>query len=41
MCEDKKHILGGIKNIEYEFKEKAEQDQKLKSAERLARLHIK
>lgn len=38
MCDDKKHILGCIKNIEYEFKEREEQELKLTSAERLSRL---
>ncbi len=38
MCDDKKHILGCIKNIEYEFREREEQERKISSAERLARL---
>ena len=38
MCDDKKHILGCIKNIESEFKDREEQEQILQSAERLARL---
>ncbi len=38
MCDDNKHILGGIKNIESEFVDREEQEQILKSAERLARL---
>lgn len=38
MCDDKKHILGCIKNIEMEFLEREEQEYLLQSAERLARL---
>lgn len=38
LCDDKKHILGCIRNIEYEFKDREKQEQILKSAERLARL---
>ena len=38
MCEDKKHILGCIKDIETEFQEREEQDRLLKSVENLARL---
>ena len=38
LCDDKKHILGCIKNIESEFLDREEQEQMLQSAERLARL---
>ena len=38
MCEDKRHILGCIKNIESEFIDREEQETLLKSAEALARL---
>lgn len=38
MCEDKRHILGCIKNIESEFLDREEQETLLKSAEALARL---
>ena len=38
MCEDHKHILCCIRNIESEFKDREMQDQMLKSAENLARL---
>ena len=38
LCEDNKHILGGIKNIEAEYRTQEEQEMLLKSAERLARL---
>ena len=38
MCDDKKHILGCIKNIESEFRDREEQAQILQSAERMARL---
>ena len=38
LCDDKKHILGCIKNIESEFLDREEQENLLKSAERLARL---
>ena len=38
LCDDKKHILGCIRNIESEFKEREEQENILESAERLARL---
>ena len=38
LCDDKKHILGCIKNIESEFLEREEQENLLQSAERLARL---
>ena len=38
MCDDKKHILGCIKNIESEFREREEQEKILQSVERLARL---
>ncbi len=38
LCDDKKHILGCIKNIESEFIEREEQEKLLESAERLARL---
>lgn len=38
MCEDKKHILGCIKNIENEYRIQEEQEMLLTSAERLARL---
>ncbi len=38
MCEDKKHILGCIKDIENEYQEREEQDRLLKSIETLARL---
>lgn len=38
LCDDKKHILGCIKNIESEFVEREEQEKLLESAERLARL---
>jgi len=38
MCEDGKHILGCIKNIEGEFQEREEQEALLTSVERLARL---
>ena len=38
MCEDNKHILGCIKNIEKEFRTQEEQELILRSAERLARL---
>ena len=38
MCEDKKHIICGIENIEEEFLAKEEQKKNLKSAERLARM---
>ena len=38
MCEDKKHILGCIKNIEPEFIEREEQERLLVSIEHLARL---
>ena len=37
MCEDKKHILCCLENIEAEFQEKAEQKKTLQSAERMAR----
>lgn len=37
ICEDKKHILSCIENIENEVQEKAEQKQHLMSAERMAR----
>jgi diguanylate cyclase (GGDEF)-like protein len=37
MCEDKKHILCCLENIEAEFQEKAEQKKNLQSAERMAR----
>ena len=37
MCEDHKHILCCMENIEEEFKEKEEQKQKVQLAERLAR----
>ena len=38
MCDDKKHILGCIRNIESEFKDREEQERIIESAERLARL---
>ena len=38
MCEDNKHILGCIKNIEAEYQTQEEQEMLLRSAERLARL---
>ena len=38
MCEDGKHILGCIKNVEPEFLEREEQEAILTSVERLARL---
>ena len=38
MCDDQRHILGCIKNIESEFREREEQEQVLQSVERLARL---
>ena len=38
LCDDKKHILGCIRNIESEFIEKEEQENLLQSVERLARL---
>ena len=38
LCEDKKHILGCIRNIESEFIERQEQENVLQSAQRLARL---
>ena len=38
MCEDGKHILGCIKNIEREFLEREEQEALITSVERLARL---
>ena len=38
LCDDKKHILGCIKNIESEFHDREEQENLLQSAERLARL---
>ena len=38
LCEDKKHVLGCIKNIEAEYREQEHQQQIIKSAERLARL---
>ena len=38
LCDDKKHILGCIKNIESEFLDREEQENMLQSAERLARL---
>ena len=38
LCDDKKHILGCIKNIESEFAEREEQEKLLQSAERLMRL---
>ena len=38
LCDDSKHILGCIKNIESEFLEREEQEKLLQSAERLARL---
>ena len=38
MCEDGKHILGCIKNVEPEFMEREEQEALLTSVERLARL---
>ena len=38
LCDDRKHILGCIKNIESEFLEREEQENLLQSAERLARL---
>lgn len=38
ICDDHKHILGCIKNIELEFQEREEQEKLLKSVERLARL---
>lgn len=37
MCEDKKHILCCLENIEAEVQEKAEQKKNLQSAERMAR----
>ncbi len=37
MCEDNKHILCCMENIDDEVKEKAEQERNLKSAERMAR----
>ena len=37
MCEDKKHIICCMENIEVEYREKEEQKRNLKSAERLAR----
>lgn len=37
MCEDKKHILCCMENIDDEVKERAEQERNLKSAERMAR----
>ncbi len=38
LCDDRKHILGCIKNIEAEFVEREEQEMLLQSAERLMRL---
>ena len=38
MCEDNKHILGCIKNIESQYRETEEQERIFKSNERLARL---
>ena len=38
MCDDKKHILGCIKNIESEYKNRAEQELIVQSAERMAKL---
>ena len=38
LCDDGKHILGCIKNIENEFQEREAQDQILQSVERLARM---
>ena len=38
MCEDNKHVLGCIKNIENQYRAQEEQEMLLKSAERLARL---
>ncbi len=38
LCDDRKHILGCIKNIEAEFVEREEQEMFLQSAERLMRL---
>ena len=38
LCDDKKHILGCIKNIETEFQEREKQERILQSAQRLARL---
>lgn len=38
MCDDKKHILCGMENIEAEFQAKEEQEKNLHSAERMARL---
>ena len=37
-CEDNKHIICGIENIENEYHEKEEQKKNLQSAERMARL---
>lgn len=38
LCEDNKHILGCIKDIESEFRDREEEEQILRSSERLARL---
>ena len=38
LCDDKKHILGCIRNIESEFIEREKQENRLQSVERLARL---
>jgi len=38
LCEDNKHILGCIKDIEAEFRDREEEERILKSNERLARL---
>ena len=38
MCDDNKHILGCIRNIEEEYQEREKQEQLMKSTERLARL---
>ncbi len=38
MCEDKKHIICCLENIENEFRQKQEQEKDLRSAERMARL---
>ena len=37
MCEDGKHIICGLENVEEEYQKKKEQDKILKSAERMAR----
>ncbi len=37
MCEDGKHIICGMENVEEEYQKKKEQDKILKSAERMAR----